>query len=233
MITRIIFLVLLVFLIMLFSVTAKASKPVIGYPEIRLANFEKMQEIIDQGTDLDAFDAENMSPLFLASWLGEDEVVEFLITNGANVNLTRSDGVTPIFLSLNRDMIDTLMSHGANINHTTPAGITPLTSAILRHDIRIAEYLVKMGADVNVMKLNGRTPLSILNERRNTALGKREESLRQLIIAAGGKDITSENIDEYDNVRDFNKNDDNCASVSISDHNNSVNAHTDCETLRK
>ena len=225
--------ILVVFLVMLFSITAEAGKPVIGYPEIRLANFEKMREIIEQGTDLNAFDAENMSPLFLAAWLGEDEVVEFLIKNGANVNLTRSDGVTPIFLSLNGEMIDTLIGLGANINHTTPNGITPLTSAILRHDIRIAEHLVKMGADVNVMKLSGRTPLSILNERKDTSLGKREESLRQLIIVAGGKDITSQNADEFDNVQDINKKDDNCASVDISDHNKSVDTHTDCKTLRR
>ena len=221
------------FLVMLVKVTATAGKPVIGYPEIRLANFEKMQEIIDQGTDLNAFDAENMSPLFLASLLGEDEVVEFLINNGANVNLTRSDGVTPIFLSRNGEMIDTLIGLGANINHTTPNGITPLTSAILRHDTRIAEYLVKMGADVNVMKLNGRTPLNILNERRDTTLGQREESLRRLIIAAGGKDITSQNIDQFDKVQDINRNDDSCASVDTSDYNKSVSTHTDCETLRK
>ena len=193
--------ILVVFLVILFSMTVEAGEPVIGYPEIRLANFEKMQEIIDEGTDLNAFDDENMSPLFLASWLGEVKVVKFLISNGANVNLTRSDGVTPIFLSLNGEMIDTLVGLGANINHTTPNGITPLTSAILKHDIRIAEYLVKKGADVNVMKLNGRTPLSILNERKDTLLGKREESLRQLIISRGGKDITSQNTDKFDNVQ--------------------------------
>ena len=210
----------ILFLVMLVKMTATAGKPVIGYPEIRLANFEKMQEIIDQGTDLNAFDAENMSPLFLASWLGEDEVAKFLVSNGANVNLTRNDGVTPIFLSRNGEMIDTLIGLGANINHTTPNGITPLTSAILRHDIRIAEYLVNMGADVNVMKQNGRTPLSILNERKDTPLGKREEPLRQLIIAKGGKDITMGTNNKISGRRKPNSGDVDCHDIRSDTANN-------------
>lgn len=210
-----------------------AEKPVIGYPEIRLANFERMQEIVDQGTDLNAFDSDDFSPLFLAVWLGEIEVAKFLIDNGADVNLVRNDGATPIYLSPNGEMINFLISQGANLEHTSPYGFTPLTLAIYYQRIRIAEHLVKMGADVNVMKLEGRTPLNILNERKNTEQGKREQRLRELIIAAGGKDIVVHNqSNPYDDVVSSSE-DSNCSEPSEDQNKRNINSYEDCDNRKQ
>lgn len=178
---------------LVFTELGLAEIPVISYPDIRLVDFETIQEKIDKGTDLNAFDSSDVSPLFLTVLLGEVDVAKLLIDNGADVNLIRSDGATPIFLSPNAEMIDFLVSQGAEINHATPFGYTPLTSAMLDRKYWMAEHLVRIGADVNVMKLEGRTPLNILNQRKDTPLGKRESLLRELIIAAGGQDISIQN----------------------------------------
>lgn len=207
-----------------------AEQPVISYPDIRLADFKAMQEKIDKGTDLNAFDSSNVSPLFLTVLLGEVDVARFLIENGADVNLIRSDGATPIFLSPNEEMIDFLVSRGADINHATPYGFTPLTSAMLDQKFWMAEHLVRIGADVNVMKLEGRTPLNILNQRKDTPLGQRESHLRKLIIAAGGQDFSIRNKNEFE---ERSNQGDSCddADVSIGLANGDV--YEVCKDMRK
>lgn len=221
------------FVSLFYLCSAIAEKPVIGYPEIRLADIEKVREKINQGAELNIFDSSDISPLFLTALLGEIEVAKVLVENGADVNLVRSDGATPIFLSLNGEMIDFLVSQGANINHSTPYGFTPLTSAIYYQKYRIAEHLVKIGADVNVLKLEGRSPLNILNERKDTPLGNREKDLRNLIIAAGGVDIASPNKKEGTQKVISRQSRDNCDRSEVRKHQGSLNLYGDCEKLSK
>ena len=227
---KIIFLLSLTSLIN-FPVTAE--NPVIGYLEIRLADFDKMREIIKQGTDLNAFDSDDFSPLFMSVWLGDIEVAKFLIENGANVNLVRSDGATPIFLAPTADMVDFLISQGANLEHTTPYGFTPLTSAILNENTYLAEHLVKIGADVNVLKLEGKSPLNMLNERENSYVKRREKKLRDLIIAAGGKDIdihSGERVVVEENATFY---DSNCATNSEERNKRKTQELKECDVDNK
>ena len=223
----------LIFLTLLFNELVFADSPVIGYPEIRLANFERMKEIIEKGTDLNTFDKNDISPLFTSVRLGDIKVTKFLIENGANVNLVRSDGATPIFLAPTADMVDFLISQGANLEHTTPYGFTPLTSAIFDENTHIAEHLVRIGADVNVLKLEGRSPLNMLNERENIYIKRREKTLRDLIIAAGGKDIAIPTKNQSKVEKQTNTENDNCDSPAKGRYKDNLNKLGDCEFYKQ
>ena len=68
------------------------------------------------------------TPLHIACQEGYSHIVEYLISNGANINAADSDGWTPLHIATfnNKDtIIRCLISHGANKNATTKDGRTP------------------------------------------------------------------------------------------------------------
>ena len=180
----------LVFLTAIGSVFAYDNKPVVGMDLIQSGDFNEISRLIKDGAKVNSLDEYGVSPLVYAVALIHPELVEFLIDKGADVNLPNKDGSTPIFFAKNSEIFELLVDAGADVNHQAHDGGTALIGAIIMDEIWQAEALVKHGADVNVLKPNGRSPLNILNERKNTRIGRFEENLRKLIIAAGGKDIS-------------------------------------------
>jgi ankyrin repeat protein len=87
------------------------------------------------GTDaslVHARDSDGSTPLHCAVWKGHQEIVEFLLGAGADVNAQNSN------------------AHW---------GTTPLHAAAHANQAAIAKLLIENGADVNARDLEGRTPL--------------------------------------------------------------------------
>ena len=84
-----------------------------------------------------------------------------LFEHNADVNIQGYDGCTPLHLSArgNSDcskMIDLLMKYGKqNINIRNAEGLTPLQMAVRHSNARAVKKLVKLGADVSVVKADG------------------------------------------------------------------------------
>ena len=77
--------------------------------------------------------------------------VEFLINNGANVNIADEESFTPLILAASIGdvkMAKILISKGANINYVSLGGETALDRAIINNgkDSEIAKYLKSQGA---------------------------------------------------------------------------------------
>ena len=60
-----------------------------------------------------------------------------------------------------KNVINGLIENGADINYVNRFGKTPLIIAIEKDNVDIVEYLIKLGADVNKTKRNGLSPLAI------------------------------------------------------------------------
>jgi len=76
---------------------------------------------------------EGWSPLFWATVRGQVDVVKYLITMGADIQLQASQDWMPLhYASLNGDveMVDILLSNGADVAATNAFGSTPLTLAV-------------------------------------------------------------------------------------------------------
>lgn len=138
-----------------------------GHPDIA-------RLFIDRGADLDLFEAaatgeldrvrelataENVNgassdgfqPLGLACYFGHQEVAEFLLSLGADVNLPSANDmkVSPIHAATARrsePIVRMLLQHAANPNARQQSGYTALAAARQNGDREIVELLLEYGA---------------------------------------------------------------------------------------
>ncbi|KAL2740342.1 hypothetical protein V1478_000483 [Vespula squamosa] len=80
-----------------------------------------------------------------------DEIMKFLIENGADINATERDGRTPLCLLVKHngtpEMIMFFVKNGADLNNRS--GGSPLYWAIYVRCIRLQTLLIELGTDVN------------------------------------------------------------------------------------
>ena len=97
------------------------------------------------------------------------EVVELLISDGADVNATNEYGMTPLHL------------------------ITPYHSSGDETSIGIAKTLISAGADVNIKDNEGATPLHLVADSEGWDI---DEELAEMFIAAGAN-VNAKDNDGY------------------------------------
>jgi len=72
-----------------------------------------------------------------------------------------------------RDLVEFLVTRGANVNHSDVLGMTPLHYAALGGCEHCMAYLMHHGADRNARNAEGRTPLGLIRERSHLESGRR------------------------------------------------------------
>ncbi|MFC2142699.1 ankyrin repeat domain-containing protein, partial [Acidobacteriota bacterium] len=120
------------------------------------ALIEKDQELINKKDD------QGWSPLHHASFHGHNEVVEFLIVSGAEINALDNLGNTPLHRASLRGHVNItrlLIEAGADLNKISAFGFTPLAYAVRGNQKEVTEYLISKGADVNLRQGDGDAPL--------------------------------------------------------------------------
>jgi ankyrin repeat protein len=96
-------------------------------------NIEAVKQHLDAGAEVDAKDDEFVATfLHWAAAGGQNEIVELLINNGADVNAKDSLDGTPLHLAAREGHMETaelLIAEGADVNAKTADGGTPLDVA--------------------------------------------------------------------------------------------------------
>ena len=127
-------------------------------------------------TVIDTNDSEAL--LIMASANGRLQLVQKLLSHGADVNAARNDGITPLYIAAERghlDVVQFLIANGADVNAARNDGTTPLWIAA-RNDgttplhmatksgwdskIKVIKELLNCGADVSIADKNGAKPLA-------------------------------------------------------------------------
>jgi ankyrin repeat protein len=102
------------------------------------------------------------TPLISAIRHGNLEIVKFLVSKGADVNLDDEYDVTPLHIAAKHGQLETakfLVSKGAEVDSKDNLSITPLWYAALYGAEDIANFLISRGADINVRSDFGKSLL--------------------------------------------------------------------------
>jgi ankyrin repeat protein len=119
--------------------------------------------LVEKGADVNLSNKEGFGPLHFTTLFGARELVELLISKGAQINSnTNVIGVTPLHLAASRghkDVVELLISKGALLNVKDRRGNTPLLSSVLGNHKDIVKLLLAKGASINEKDQIGSTPL--------------------------------------------------------------------------
>ena len=142
---------------------------------------DRVKELVERDPSLaNAVSAEGFPAMGLAAYLGHEEVVEYLIAKGADVNFSApSTGFTALTGAVSQRhgrIADLLVRKGADVNHVYEGTLTPLLVATSHGDIDLVRLLLDRGADPNLGGMEGKSALDVAKEK-----GSREiaELLRQ------------------------------------------------------
>ena len=120
--------------------------------------------LVKKDNILDKKDEKGMSALMYASMLGKKEVVEFLLKQGAKVNLCDNNGRTAlIYASKNGyyDVVRILVTSKADVNMCTKQKFSALHYAAMYGHDKVANLLVINGANVYLRDNRGHTPMIV------------------------------------------------------------------------
>ncbi|GAB6021302.1 Ankyrin repeat domain-containing protein 7 [Chamberlinius hualienensis] len=128
-----------------------------------LGNLDKVKKHT-KTDNINKQDAENRTPLHLASAQGHKSIVIHLLNCKADFEIKDSNGRTPLLVSIcnrQRDIWRILLEKGANINEKSFDGNTGLHLATREGDEDAIVALISKGANINAANIEGVTPIHV------------------------------------------------------------------------
>ena len=127
--------------------------------------------LIDYGASINIENKEGRTPLYVASSHGHNSFIEFLLTEGADINKKETlKGNSPLHIAIKNRYRKTaliLISKGADINSQNSNGEAPLHIAVKNRFTEVTEDLLDGGADTDIQDHNGDSPLHIAADCNN------------------------------------------------------------------
>ena len=118
--------------------------------------------LADDPSKLNALDEEKYTPLHWACMRAHWDVAEYLIEQGADLNIQGGDGGTSLQWAVHHDNVDIvrlMVSKGAKLNVQNLWSMTELHTAIWRGNIHVVEYLLDQGSDPMIRTNEGWTAM--------------------------------------------------------------------------
>ncbi|KVH89868.1 ankyrin repeat domain-containing protein 6 [Cynara cardunculus var. scolymus] len=109
-------------------------------------------------------DKHSRTPLHLAAWAGQTQVVNILCKNKADVGAAAMDDMGAIHFAAQKghlEVVRTLVSSGVSIKSLNRKGMTALHYAVQGSYLDLIKYLVKKGANVSIKNKAGKSPLDL------------------------------------------------------------------------
>ncbi|GFY79988.1 ankyrin repeat protein [Trichonephila inaurata madagascariensis] len=162
-------------------------------------NLAAVKFLIDRGARLDVLDKWNDTPLHVAANVkvneGHTEVVDYLIRNGADINLTHN--YTPMHLAIirgNLDMVKCLIDNNADLYVKRACDGTPLAYAKQQGQIEIVNYMDSIISNLSRSKTISldKTNINIKYDLAGNKLNIIENSIKNAIQNFKGAFNTSD-----------------------------------------
>lgn len=118
----------------------------------------KIEQLLQSGVEINTQHPTSGTTVLMiaSSYYYYDDMVEFLISKGADVNIKDSEGKTALLWASSNSLPNTkiLIANGANVNIAANDGMTPFIQATLgvssgKVPIEMCELLRKNGANIN------------------------------------------------------------------------------------
>jgi ankyrin repeat protein len=121
-------------------------------------HFSEIKQLIENGENIDAKNNDGRTPLLEAIRCGHnDDVVELLIDNEADVNIHDNFSETPLHWACKYDRVDVakmLLKKGAKVNAKNNQGITPLHCAGMWRRAELFKLLIEKGSKKKLLKMS-------------------------------------------------------------------------------
>jgi len=127
--------------------------PVLFFAIRKHASIEFIEVLLENGLELKQIDEDGLSALDIAIKFKRDDVLDFCIKNGMDVNEThRPSGITPLLLAScfnNTDIVEKLLKYGADINTKDKHGMSAKDYAKKLGQKKMVTFLNEHGAKYN------------------------------------------------------------------------------------
>lgn len=157
-------------------------------------NVEQVKSLIRDGLDVNMAQGDGMTALHWAARKGDVELVDFLVSAGANVAaVTRLGDYTPLLVAMragHEGAALSLVRAGASVTATTSTGVTPLHFAAQGGSVKVIEAMLAAGADIEAKEsASSQTPLMF------AASFGRTDAVRYLISRGAEVNVRTPRVD--------------------------------------
>ena len=122
---------------------------------------------------LEEKDITGSTALLRAVESGSNEILEYIIKAGADVNTVNYSHYSALAFGVlkgNRTATNLLIKYGANVNYTDKMNRTPMIIAAQQNDSYIVKSLVQSGADINAKDINQSTAFLVAAENNSASV---------------------------------------------------------------
>ncbi len=179
---------ILYYVFMLMAILIYPVSAIDIYTAIDSGYVEQTVQLLEQNPELlNARNNQAMTPLNLAAYCGQVEIVGKLLEMGADASIGDNENSQPIHnaaVAGHNDVIEQLLAHDVDINVQDNNGMTALLFSIAYGRQETFEYLMNKGADMQMRNNNGLTPIHY------AAVGGRTEIIKRLVER--GADINAQ-----------------------------------------
>jgi ankyrin repeat protein len=155
-------------------------------------NNAKVKELLDKGVDVNMRGNDRNTPIMEAAYAGHLDTVRLLLDHGADLSAKKNDGATPsglagrtkdiveLFKNVsalvdaatkgNNEMLKELIDKGIPVNGLDQFGNSALQAACYGGKIDAVKLLLEKGANPNIKKADGETPLSLATGQKHTEI---------------------------------------------------------------
>lgn len=154
-------------------------QPSVDFFEAAAADLiEAINELLKANANLlNEYSPHGFTALAMATHFGNENIVRYLLKQGADANLSSKNGyhVYPLFTAVDSNyegIAKMLVEAGAEVNVTQASLMTPLHAAARNGNIEMLILLLERGASVHVKNDYGQTPADLAYEKGHREIAK-------------------------------------------------------------